>query len=166
MCKQLAIYLGKLCPPCNLSPMHILGQIQYDWLFTFLNQRQSRNYVYEIIDYIAIVNSGAFIRLRLDYQCSFRCSHCWCACCCACSEVALCVCVCVSGLCHSVEGFLCWSTSTCLAASSSLRWGCRSWCQHVLPSTMSTSITATTSTVTQVKLGGVPFSSITKMYPH
>ena len=69
------------------------------------------------------------------------------------------LCVCVSGPCHSVEDFLSWSISTCLAASSSLRWGCRSLCQPVLPSMMNTSITVTTSTVTQEKLPESPFSS-------
>lgn len=71
----------------------------------------------------------------------------------------LCVsdCACVSGLCRSAEDFLLWSILTCLAASSSLRWDCRSWCQPVLRSMTSTSITATTSTVTQGKLLGFRF---------
>lgn len=73
--------------------------------------------------------------------------------------VCLCVsdCACVSGLCRSAEDFLRWSILTCLAASSSLRWDCRSWCQPVLRSMTSTSITATTSTVTQGKLLGFRF---------
>lgn len=64
---------------------------------------------------------------------------------------------CVSGLCRSAEDFLLWSILTCLAASSSLRWDCRSWCQPVLRSMTSTSITATTSTVTQGKVLGFRF---------
>lgn len=71
----------------------------------------------------------------------------------------LCVsdCAFVAGLCRSVEDFLLWSILTCLAASSSLRWDCRSWCPPVLRSVTSTSITATTSTVTQGKLLGLRF---------
>lgn len=60
-------------------------------------------------------------------------------------------CACVAGLWRSAGDFLPWSISTCPAASSSPRWGCRSWCRPVLRSTTSTSITATTSTVTRGK---------------
>lgn len=79
----------------------------------------------------------------LDYDCII----CSCTCCCVWGHT-----VCVSELCHIVEVFLFWSTSICLAASSSLGWGCRSLCQFVLLSMMSTSITATTSTVTRAQL--------------